>query len=160
MTDSKRCFKCEQVKPLSSFYKHKMMADGHLNKCKDCTKADTRKNYRENADYYKEYDRIRDQSESRKAAKQRYIQTPEGRAAAQRAKDKWQDNNVVRRAAHIIVGNAVRDRRLIKPASCESCGKESTRIHGHHDDYSKPLEVRWLCSKCHTEWHRHNDPYL
>lgn len=40
--ETKRCFKCGETKELTAFYKHKMMADGHLNKCKDCTKKDTK----------------------------------------------------------------------------------------------------------------------
>lgn len=46
--DTKRCFKCGRELPLSSFYKHPQMGDGHLNKCKDCTKADVSRDYERN----------------------------------------------------------------------------------------------------------------
>lgn len=41
----KICFKCGLEKPLSLFYKHKMMADGHLNKCIDCTRKDVKQRF-------------------------------------------------------------------------------------------------------------------
>jgi hypothetical protein len=44
-----------------------------------------------------------------------------------------------------------RDGRLT-PQPCERCGREDT--HGHHEDYSKPLDVNWLCPPCHGERHR------
>lgn len=46
--ETKKCFKCGRVLPLSEFYKHPRMGDGHLNKCKECTKRDVHANYEKN----------------------------------------------------------------------------------------------------------------
>ena len=42
MVKLKKCFKCGEIKPISAFYKHNRMADGHLGKCKFCTRKDTK----------------------------------------------------------------------------------------------------------------------
>ena len=42
MEHTKVCFKCEIEQPITEFYKHAKMEDGHLNKCKNCTKKDTK----------------------------------------------------------------------------------------------------------------------
>ena len=49
--------------------------------------------------------------------------------------------------------NAIRSGRLIRKYNCEICG-EGGLIHKHHEDYSKPLEVCWLCPKCHKGVHK------
>lgn len=38
------------------------------------------------------------------------------------------------------------------PKPCEFCGA-TENIHRHHDDYDKPLEIRWLCASCHKRFH-------
>ena len=57
--DTKPCFRCGETKPLSDFYKHKMMGDGHLGKCKECTKRDVRRRYEENREAINAYDQMR-----------------------------------------------------------------------------------------------------
>jgi transposase-like protein len=55
--------------------------------------------------------------------------------------------------ARTLLNAAVRAGKIVRPKECESCGAEG-RIHGHHEDYSQPLSVRWLCTVCHGEVHR------
>ncbi len=50
--------------------------------------------------------------------------------------------------------NAVRDGKLVKPKACQWCGVENKRLEKHHEDYSKPLEVLWLCAACHGKTRR------
>lgn len=57
----------------------------------------------------------------------------------------------------VTAHNAVRvgiERGEIKTHPCEKCGEDIAEAH--HDDYTKPLEIRWLCKTCHMEWHRLN----
>ena len=52
--------------------------------------------------------------------------------------------------ARYILRNAVRRLGLQKPKNCSKCGKECI-TEGHHEDYTKPLDVIWLCHKCHLK---------
>lgn len=66
--------------------------------------------------------------------------------------------------AQNLVETAISQGVLEQKSACENCGgcpkfKDGrTGVQAHHDDYNKPLEVRWLCQKCHHEWHKHNTP--
>lgn len=133
----KQCFKCRAVLPLSGFYKHPQMGDGLLGKCKACTKKDVAANYYARHEQYREYDRMRQQEVYRKENKVRYRQT-------------FYSRHPQKRKAHYAVHYAVRMGHLI-PQPCEKCGKKA---EAHHDDYSRPLDVRWLCLKHHREHHR------
>lgn len=156
MHNSKVCFKCGESQSLSEFYKHPMMADGHLNKCKSCTKKDTKANILKNHDYYIEYDKNRANLPHRIEGRKHYSQTDAGKAVHKQAVNKWQKANIIKRGVHYLLQNSIESGKLIKSPNCEDCKIENNSLHGHHDDYAYPLIVRWLCSKCHSKWHKLN----
>lgn len=42
-----------------------------------------------------------------------------------------------------------------RPKACSTCGSiPSYSVHGHHNDYSKPFDVIWVCPKCHARIHK------
>lgn len=158
---TKRCFKCGCEKPLEGFYKHAVMADKHLNKCKECTKEDVRRHRQENLERVRAYDKLRGAAPHRVAARKEYAQTEAGKHAHRRAlrasKLKFPEKAVARYA----VSNAIRDGRLTPWPVCAvpECDRKP---HGHHADYARPLDVVWLCPTHHKQAHAivANEPEL
>lgn len=142
----KTCFCCKESKPLAEFYAHPRMADGHLNKCKNCAKkqADERRRHLEFSDpawREAELKRHREKSTRTRRAGRASKATPRHRA-------KWFAQNPQRKIAHAAVSNAIRTGKLTRqPCHCGG------RAEAHHEDYSKPLDVMWLCKKHHMERH-------
>ncbi len=140
----KTCKGCGAQKPLSEFY-------ASVPRCKECHKAAVKAARERKADYYKAYDRARANRPDRVAARKVYAGTDQGKERQRAGAEAWRKRNPEKRAAHVALGNAVRDGRVVKKP-CEQCGTEKG-VHGHHKDYSKPLEVRWLCYQCHFDHH-------
>ena len=153
----KVCRDCSQEKPITEFYKHAKMADGHLNKCIECVKARVSKHREANFEKLREYDRKRSMLPHRVEARKEYQQTEEGKIARKRGIEAYHKKYPLKYAAHVVTHNYIRDGKLKRAESCSVCNSAES-IEGHHDDYTKPLEVRWLCVKCHKQWHRHNKP--
>ena len=129
----KKCLKCGEIKDIEMFYTHPKMIDGHINKCKACTKIDVHDNYKKNKVYYQAYDRERNRDEERKKRRAIYERNH---------REKYPEKYKARTA----VNNAIRDGRLKKEPCC-ICG--SMFSQAHHEDYSKPLDVKWYCKQCH-----------
>lgn len=124
------------------------------NTCKECRKASVRRNRAARIEQYRAYEAYRYRNDPRKrAAIDKYAATENGIASRRRAQEKWDKQNPIKKAAHVILNNHVRDGKVHKPDSCSVCGKSGCRIEGHHHDYSKPLDVVWLCRKCHYAEH-------
>lgn len=127
----KTCSKCGEEKPLNDFYKDKSRIDGHTYICKTCHSIMTHKYRLENLDKFT--------ATSYKWRKKHPLRLRESRK-----------NYTNRYPEKLRAKNAAR--RLIR-GCCEICGT-TDNIHGHHDDYGRPLDVRWLCHKHHAELHR------
>lgn len=147
----KTCIHCHTTKPTVEFYSHPAMSDGRLNACKECVKRDVRLNREAKLEYYQAYDRERGALPERKERVKRYARTSAGRRAHHLASVAYQVCHPQKVKAVHAANNAVRDGKLVRQP-CEKCG--AVKAQKHHDDYSKPLEVRWLCTPCHAAHHK------
>ena len=129
---SKTCVQCNQIKPLGEFYKHPSYPDGLLKKCKECIKGNIRENRARNVEHYREYDRIRGSRMTSDDTKKQRKNHPEWLRA----------HNAVQKA---------KMKGILKKLPCAVCGASNT--HAHHEDYSKPLDVIWLCPLHHRMVH-------
>lgn len=135
----KRCFKCQQVKPLTDFYHHPRMADGHLNKCKLCTRVDSLIQRAKKDEHRLAYERQRAGTEIRRELRRRVT-------VAYRRK------YPERTAAYNAVARAIRSGKMVRPERCQGCDQPA-ELKAHHEDYRRPLDVIWLCARCHLHHH-------
>lgn len=132
----KKCSCCKQEKTCSEFQVRKASKDGLTASCKQCLHA------RDKERYPKEKAR-------RLEGHKRYMKSESGKLSHKQSVDKWKSINSNRRAAHVILGNAVRDGRAHK-LPCFICGEKA---EAHHPDYDRPLDVMWLCRAHHNQAH-------
>ncbi len=149
----KTCRACACLKPLGEFYRHPKMGDGRLNFCKDCVKARVRRHRAENLERVREYDRQRGQLPHRRADVQARAHLYADARRARRLQNRVERPE--RDKAHNAVNNALRDGKL-KAKPCERCSF-ALGVQAHHEDYSKPLDVVWLCTRCHGARHRESN---
>lgn len=138
------CTKCGESKPLDDFYRHPFGRDGRQSKCAECTKADVKANRQARIEYYRAYERERAKLPHRVEARQEYARAHTGKPRP--------ETDPTKRAARIKLGNAIRDGKVMRPPHCEVCGTPGD-VHGHHDDYERPLDVIWCCTACHALIH-------
>ena len=131
----KKCRKCEVEKPLSDFAVSRSKTNGERRwpYCKPC-----------------EIKRLADRRE-------KGLHLDKTRRHVAKHREKYPEQAAVNR----IFGAALRHGRIVRPDTCEMCGQKPapnrlgrSSIQGHHDDYSKPLEVRWFCQPCHIKHHK------
>lgn len=138
---SRKCSKCGELKSEEKF---SWYTREHLRRhpaCRRCHSDALAQRYHRNQ-RYREKERARVRAWSR--ANRDRIAKIDGRSYL-RHREKKLAGNRLRRAVRIGL--------VLRPASCSRCGMGG-RIQGHHHDYTRPLEVEWLCSACHGKEHR------
>ena len=143
---SKFCRGCQLELPVTEFYTRRSRADGLYYRCKQCARMDVnvRRNTPRGADIRKLYYR-----KNRKRILARLGQRRKMNIEANRryAREYYRKHGERVRAAY-NARYAIRRGILKRPKLCSSCGRRR-KVQGHHDDYAKQLEVRWLCASCH-----------
>lgn len=135
----KLCPKCTVSKPLADFYANKLRPDGRNSWCKECSVLDGRRYRALNRESIQAKDKARNLLDKRKAQR-----------AAIKAKAKFHPEKA---AAQNMVLTAIKNGYLTRPTTCSIPGCSEKKPDAHHPDYSKPLEVIWLCRTHHQQLH-------
>lgn len=135
---SKRCRTCLQEKPSQNFLSDPKCSDGMKKQCKDCYRRQSR-NY------------CRTHKKSKAAYHRRRMRNPAFRKSRNDYAKRQYQKHKARHNARTKLGYAIKSGKIQKQP-CEVC--QSTHSQAHHDDYSQPLVVRWLCKLHHAQHHR------
>ncbi len=177
----KICARCKVEKEEIGFTKSKNRKDGLSVYCKICKSLESKEYNKKNRD--KCADKLRKWREknpekSKEYGKKGSIKNRDKIIARRRTKEsrekmrilvnEWNKKNIEKvretrkkakkknrekNKARLMIMNEIRRGRMTRPIACQICLKEC-KPDGHHTDYSKPLEVMWLCKVCHA--HKHN----
>ena len=131
------CNKCNQTLPIDSFYRNAAKKDGYEIYCKKCRKKYINERYR-NDTKFAEMARENTRNWRKKNNKDK-----------EPNREKFPDKYYARNQLYC----AIKTGKINKPQYCFNC-KKLCNPHGHHKDYSDPLNVEWLCSLCHGERHQ------
>ncbi len=141
----KRCYKCKILKPHTDFWRKSRNLDGLQAACKTCMSTENKEWTKKNRERHRERLKIwRENNPDR------------SNAIGKQQRERWHDKQRARQAA----GKALLNGTITKPTACTRCHHIPPPhcLHGHHEDYSKPLEVIWLCARCHGALHTHPFP--
>ena len=132
------CKQCGEQKELTEYYRRSATANGYFGKCKVCVSADARARRQD--------PRVRDRLLAQDNEAHRRWRQANSTKVADNLRQYRSKNKEKVRAWNMVAWH------LENPGVCSDCGSAS-RIHAHHNDYSKPLDVRWLCAACHKQHH-------
>lgn len=135
-----KCGRCSTWKLPADFYKDARSPNGLKAQCKACHSEGS----------IRSRDAEAHRARRRESAAKRHAEDPEHFRAQWRKRPRKTGPKV---DARQIVHLALRIGAITRPEVCEVCA-ERKRLTAHHEDYQRPLQVRWLCYLCHAQEHR------
>jgi len=147
------CELCKQEKDPSCFYKN------YAHRCKDCKKLYAKQYREKHLDRILVYDRNRPNAKERVEKAKEYkskmrVENPEKYDRIfHSSKKRYRVKHREKVNAENRINDALRKEKLKRPDECSVCHKKCVP-QGHHFDYTKPLEVIWVCPACHSAIHR------
>jgi hypothetical protein len=135
---TKRCSRCRVEKRLDEFRRNRTRSDGRQNRCKPCQIIG-----------------------NREWAERTGNRRPSGDPEAKRQRNRKRlKRHPEKHRATKAVARALKRGEITRPECCESCGRDpglnragQSLLYAHHEDYSRPLDVEWLCATCHARHH-------
>jgi len=146
----KTCITCGKSQSITEFYKNRGGKYGVHSKCKSCSKA-----YRESRrdvliPYFRDYNNRRRKNDLKMVIERTEEAVHQRRIVLHQ---NYRARNKEKCRARWLVKSAITAGKMIRPEKCAKCNRKKKIIQGHHEDPSKPLEVVWLCRKCHFARH-------
>lgn len=142
---TKRCSKCKTAKPLDEFKRDRRRESGCASICAVCNRANAKRWVRLNPDIHN-------------ALTAKYRRRHPDRCNL-RVRT-WRAAHPGAGAAYTSLWEAIHAGRVLRPDACAECKRECKLDGHHHRGYDKPLDVIWLCRRCHVRLHQRqvNDP--
>lgn len=137
------CRKCDEWIPESHYYNDKRTPNGLTAHCKKChmeisIKTRNPDNKRKLNREYMRRARVKNHDKFKKRDRERSRKQPKTLEIKCRS----------------LLNKAVKSGALTRPKKCSLCNRDELKIHAHHENYYKPLDVIWLCTECHADKHR------
>lgn len=137
----KKCNRCNALKPIEEFNMDKYSVDGHMLFCRQCHGIGYLNN--EEREKLRELNRI-----NSKQYRKNYPELASKRDRHNRLSRK----DTPQYKCGELLRYAVRSSKINRPSICSECGKEGV-TQAHHEDYTEPFDVVWLCAMCHGKKH-------
>ena len=146
----KKCRRCLRYKPTGEIYVNHRMRDGLGSYCKPCSGRASKEWRTNNSERLKAY--LKGRRASGRTEELARIRRKNNPGCETKRRAAYMARHPEKYAAEKAVLSALARGALVRPTNCSRCGCHC-RPHGHHVDYSKPLEVVWLCAVCHRVEH-------